>query len=429
MLLALGVVAVGVAAPASAHQNTITAAVTCTTDHKWRVTWSVANSESDKTEQITESSDTTLVPIDTKLLAGETKKFTETVATPAPKLLTLDATWSNGVPRQNTGSITAAQFTPACVAPTSTGLYLYKKLDATKDAAWPNSGLQTKIATWSGWSYKGQGEYPAVLPSDVCGPGWGVQQDQINGPNSLFPDTIKYPERGGFASGVLHAARHDNLSSLVTVPDCGLQTKADVTPQTCVANGQISVLVNSHIVYKIDGVVVRAASTTVTPGTHTVTATIADPNGPYALDGQASWTLDSTAFTGECGLPPHSLVTPTASSTAIRCDAPGSYILGAVEGVVWTVDGKVTSAGTYSVASAATVKAVATTASSDYGFAQDTQTSWPFVFTEPTDCPKLATLAFTGSNGTLAGGLLLGLIFVLFGAGVITVSRLRSRNS
>lgn len=240
LLLALGVVTVGVAAPASAQTNAISPAVTCSADYTWQITWSVSNSESDMAETIANPTDTILVPVGTILEAGETKKFTETVASPVAKMLALDATWSNGVTSHSTGSITAARFTPACVAPAteSTGLYLYKKLDVTKDAAWPNSGLQTKIATWNGWSYKTI--YPSTLPSDVCGPGWGVQQDQINGPQSMFPTKLFYPNNGGFASGVFHAARHDNLSSLVKVPDCAPIPHVTVTTGACYANGDFS---------------------------------------------------------------------------------------------------------------------------------------------------------------------------------------------
>ncbi len=408
----------------------------------------------------------------------------------------------------------------------STGLYLYKKLDPTKNAAWNNSGLQTKIATWDGWSFKTV--YPGTLPSDVCGPGWGVQQDEINGPQSLFPTNIEYPNNGGFAAGVLHGSLHLNLTALVTVPDCApptgaikIVTAADPSAQTCVAgalvDGQIHVALNPHVVYKIDGVVTTTEYTTVTPGEHTVTAELADPAGNYVLDGPSSWTFSSDAYGTSCGeLQTHPLVTPTVTNSNLTCDAVGTFTLSNTEGVVWTVDGLVKPAGTYQVASTSTVHAVASTVSSDYGFEQGAQTDWSLVFTEPTDCGQLvthplvtpvvtsvdrtctvngsytlasvegvvytvngnvqapgtypvstvktvnvvastsssdfgfeagaqtvwnlvftdpsncanlSTLAFTGSNGTLAGGLLVGLIFVLIGAGVITASRLNKRTS
>ena len=407
----------------------------------------------------------------------------------------------------------------------STGLYLYKKLDPTKNAAWNNSGLQTKIATWDGWSFKTV--YPGTLPSDVCGPGWGVQQDEINGPQSLFPTNIEYPN-GGFAAGVLHGSLHLNLTALVTVPDCApptgaikIVTAADPSAQTCVAgalvDGQIHVALNPNVVYKIDGVVTTTEYTMVTPGEHTVTAELADPAGNYVLDGPSSWTFSSDAYGTSCGeLQTHPLVTPTVTNSDLTCDGVGTFTLSNTEGVMWTVDGLVKPAGTYQVALPSTVHAVASTVSSDYGFEQGAQTDWSLVFTAPTDCGQLvthplvtpvvtsvdrtctangsytlasvegvvytvngnvqapgtypvstvktvnvvastsssdfgfeagaqtvwnlvftdpsncanlSTLAFTGSNGTLAGGLLVGLIFVLIGAGVITASRLNKRTS
>lgn len=614
MLLALGVLTVGVAAPASAQTNAVSATVSCTTDYRWQIEWTVTNSESAKTESITYSSDSTLIPVGTSFAAGESKKFTEIVPTSTNKVLELHAFWSNEVSGTASGTVTKAQFTPACVAPAaeSTGLYLYKKLDPTKDASWPNSGSQMKIITWAGWSYKEV--YPSTLPSTVCGPGWGVQQDQINGPQSLFPGTIKYPDVGLFAAGVLHAARHSNLSSLATVPACApiphasvttgacyangehssadahvvlsntgnapvtftssnginltlqggeskemeaspswiaggsfditatgtgfartfpitipvnsacaLQTGADPSAQTCVddnlVNGQIHVLLNSRIVYRIDGAVVTGASTPVTPGMHSVTAELADPSGIYQLTGQSSWTFRSAAYNGLCELPAKALIVPEVTSLSISCYVAGSYILSGTEGVVWMVDGVEKPAGTYTVTTASTVHVVAKTVSSDYGFASDTkadwtltftkaeecpapptlalvthplvtpyvthvnrtcaatgsytlaavegiiykvngsvqpagtypvstaktvtvvastvssdfgfeqgvQTIWNLVFTAPGNCGELTTLAFTGFNGTLTGGLLLGLLFVMMGVGAITVSRVRKR--
>ncbi|MES2093617.1 MAG: hypothetical protein V4531_07385 [Actinomycetota bacterium] len=527
MLLALGVVTVGVAAPANANQNAITAAVSCTPYYTWQVTWSVANSMKNVDETITTSSDEKLVPLKTVIKGGEKATFTEILAAPVDKTLTLGADWANGTSNTNTGTLSKARFTPACVAPAptpavkSTGLYLYQKTDPTKDASWPNSGPQIKIATWDGWSYKGKGEYPAVLPSNVCGTGWGVQQDQINGPQSLFPDKIQYPNNGGFASGVLKAARHDNLTSLIAVPACAtvpvvvpptpkstiaavctptgpstdvfvtndfnpapntvgasfeaelfvngvlkdtltvasgtvttkhydfaaesgeytvvvkvggktvaekkvdsacaLATDADPTPQACVnnelVNGQIRVLLNPRVVYKIDGTVVTAEYTTVTPGSHTVTATLADPSGIYVLSGPSSWTLTTAANTEGCELPPEALVVPTVTDTAITCEAGGSYTLSDTEGVVWTVDGVVKPAGTYSVTETSVVHVDASTASSKYGFAEDTKTEWPLTFTKPELCvdpPTLAlvtpTAASTAITCTTLGSYTLGAV-------------------
>jgi hypothetical protein len=809
VFLAVGVVAVGIAAPASAQENTISSAVTCSPDYTWQVTWSVVNSEGTQPETITASSDTALVPVGTVISAGATATYVKTLTAPAASTLTLTGSWFNGsgiVSFQNSGTVSVSQFTPACAAPAapavhSTGLYLYKKLDAAKNAAWDNSGPQTRIATWDGWSYKVA--YPVTLPSDVCGPGWGVQQDQITGAQSLFPVNILYPSNGGFAPGVLHDSLHSNLSSLVTVPDCALSgvivapvaptataittcgtdgslvipttagvayaltsgdgksgayvvtatpaagyrfagtsqsvtfsgnlgahtacpvvntcsylgsggvstdvdhngwtftetranghnvyvanglhvytdgsgdtgdngsggtwntdkaagyhalsvplsgigtpsisltnagsstpdlqlmvdfnndgiadgtlvgqggygtdwwltdgsaqfakdgaplhtggfgsanhgslnawlasfptarvlgfgynlgsgvqgdvviksitagcntytfdratvvvtpiphsnivaactpygasadvyvsndftpadfttgqsfdaqvyvngvlkdtltvapgaiadhhynfpsstgvyavevrvngkviaqksidssctlvTQADPSAQACtegqLVDGSITVLLNEHIVYRIDGTVVTTAQTAVAPGTHVVTAELAQPSGIFTLSGQTSWTFAVAAFDGSCGeLATHPLVVPQVDSVDRTCSVNGSYTLTSVEGVLYTVDGIVQPAGTYQVSSAKTVHVVASTTSSDFGFDAGQQTVWDLVFTDPANCGTLTTLAFTGVNGGIAGGLLVGMILLMVGAGAITVNRLKARN-
>ncbi len=144
------------------------------------------------------------------------------------------------------------------------------------------------------------------------------------------------------------------------------------------------------------------------------------------------------ATDAECGLPTFALVTPVVTSVDRTCTVNGSYALGMVDGVIYTVNGRVQEPGTYQVSTAKTVDVVASLTSADFGFEQGAVAVRNLKFTDPKNCgelPTLAlpgsngTLAFTGSNGTLAGGLLLGLLFVLFGAGVITVNRVNKRNS
>lgn len=144
------------------------------------------------------------------------------------------------------------------------------------------------------------------------------------------------------------------------------------------------------------------------------------------------------ATNAECGLPTFALVTPAVTSVDRTCTVNGSYTLGMVDGVIYTVNGAVQQPGSYQVFSAKTVDVVASLTSADFGFEQGAVAVRNLKFTDPKNCGELATLAlpgsngtlaFTGSNGPLAGGLLLGLIFVLLGAGVITVNRVNRRNS
>jgi hypothetical protein len=116
--LSLGMVAL-TAGPASAHHNTISVSVSCNTGTEgyWKVTWSVTNSESDKTETITSSTDTALVPIGTVIGAGATSTFVEyfAVKPTSNKTLTLGAQWSNGVTNSNSQTLNKNQFSSDCI--------------------------------------------------------------------------------------------------------------------------------------------------------------------------------------------------------------------------------------------------------------------------------------------------------------------------
>jgi hypothetical protein len=114
--LSLGMVAL-TAGPASAHHNTINAVVSCNTGDEgtWKVTWSVTNSESDKNEEIIQSSDETLIPVGTEIKKGKTATFVEYFDAPTSKTLTLTGEWSNGVTQQNSGSVSSGQFSSDCL--------------------------------------------------------------------------------------------------------------------------------------------------------------------------------------------------------------------------------------------------------------------------------------------------------------------------
>jgi hypothetical protein len=91
-VLSLGVVVL-VAGPASAHHNTIKVNVVCATDGGYKVTWSVTNSESDKTEKITQSNMPAVVPINTTFGFSETKQFVQIVSEPQNLELVLTGYW------------------------------------------------------------------------------------------------------------------------------------------------------------------------------------------------------------------------------------------------------------------------------------------------------------------------------------------------
>jgi hypothetical protein len=124
-VLSLGVVAL-VAAPASAHHNTITAKVVCSTDG-YKVVWSVTNSESAKTEVITASNKPSVVPPNTTTLGfSETKTFVEYVDAPQNLELVLTGFWDgdpstnrDDVYSQNSGWFGKDSFPTGCLKVTA----------------------------------------------------------------------------------------------------------------------------------------------------------------------------------------------------------------------------------------------------------------------------------------------------------------------
>lgn len=113
-VLALGVVAL-VAGPASAHHNDVTATVVCSPTG-YTVIWKVVNSEAQKSEKIVESSNESLVPVNTPFLASETKTFDQTVTAPQDLTLTLKGFWADGnVYTSNSGSVASSAFPTGCI--------------------------------------------------------------------------------------------------------------------------------------------------------------------------------------------------------------------------------------------------------------------------------------------------------------------------
>ncbi|MEZ5189699.1 MAG: hypothetical protein R2717_01620 [Schumannella sp.] len=120
-VLSLGVVAL-VASPASAHHNTIKPKVTCAVDGAYTVTWSVTNSESNKTEVITASNMPDVVPVGTSLGFNETKTFIQTVTEPQNLELVLTGFWDgdtsttkDDVYSQNSGWWGKDSFPTGCI--------------------------------------------------------------------------------------------------------------------------------------------------------------------------------------------------------------------------------------------------------------------------------------------------------------------------
>ena len=117
-----------------------------------------------------------------------------------------------------------------------TGIYLYKKVDPSKPAAWENSGPQTFLDKQRGHRWFTDIAHlidQADVDEEICGPGWAVQQDQLEFKGSYtWPETIVYPNQ--FPGDVkLVRALHQELGALVAVPECDPEpTAPPTTPPT-----------------------------------------------------------------------------------------------------------------------------------------------------------------------------------------------------
>jgi hypothetical protein len=109
-VLSLGVVAL-VAGPASAHHNTIWPEVTCATDGSYKINWSVQNSESNKTEVITASNNTGIVPVGESFAFSQTKYYPQTVTTPQDITLSLTGFWDGDTTTKNDDVYNTTSFT------------------------------------------------------------------------------------------------------------------------------------------------------------------------------------------------------------------------------------------------------------------------------------------------------------------------------
>jgi hypothetical protein len=117
ILAAAGITVLSPAGAALAHHNTVSATVSCVAS-TWTITWSIQNSETDKVETITGSSNPALVPLGTEIAAGGTFIAVETVAEPTGRTLTVTGNWpASNVTVQSSGQVTPYDFAGEC-APT-----------------------------------------------------------------------------------------------------------------------------------------------------------------------------------------------------------------------------------------------------------------------------------------------------------------------
>ncbi|GAA1402783.1 hypothetical protein [Oerskovia paurometabola] len=216
-LLALGGL-VATAAPASAHTP--------------RVTADCAGLEVRLT-QYSDKANSVVVKVDGKVVKDESFKRSWSTSYAFPDT-SVGHSWELSVKASDGKQFDFSDdgATPPCAgAPTpkpgkEVGLYVYKKNDAAKPASWTNSGTQTLVASKPGTEW--YTTFPTVLPAEVCGEGWAVQQDRVKQNGSFeWPATITPPTSA--LGGVLIDSKHHDLGDLIEVPACAVEP-APLTP-------------------------------------------------------------------------------------------------------------------------------------------------------------------------------------------------------
>lgn len=110
-------------------------------------------------------------------------------------------------------------------------VYVYKKIDVAAPASWSNSGEQRLIQVRDGLSWTGAIDV-SLLPDDVCGEGWAVQEDQTRGlsRNDVPPVVDRRNGTGVLGWPPIVAAQHRELAEYVAVPECEPVIPVEPTP-------------------------------------------------------------------------------------------------------------------------------------------------------------------------------------------------------
>ncbi|MBN9140428.1 MAG: hypothetical protein J0H23_06340 [Micrococcales bacterium] len=240
---------------------------------------------------------------------------------PAPNSAPAPAPSASTTPPATSSRSTSSATGTTQTSPTRYGvaLYVYKKLDPNKGASWQNSGPQRLVVQDVDNTSKDANVWftsldPGLLPADVCGPGWAVQQDKatMSATFTAFPGTIS-PPVDNIGWPPLYDAKHENLEKYLTVPACPPATAAlTFTAASCSAPATVALGAIAHASW---GTLTRASG----PGNYAVTAT-ADPGYTFAGGGTVAnfaGTLDGVlpASDPRCAPPADCIATSAVSYT------------------------------------------------------------------------------------------------------------------
>lgn len=296
-----------------------------------------------------------------------------------------------------------------CVSGLAVAIYVYPLVDSSKPASWENSGKQTFIASRLASSASDWYTALPALPAEVCGTGWGVQQDiaQLSNKFALgdFPAIVERSSNTGVLGWPpIVAAIHQPLSALVTsIPACGTlvvpviptvatsaETCSPTSGQTTTTPGTVTFPIGDWTWKDANN---KAVSGTVSyaAGSYTFTVTA---NSGFKFDAQGSTTMQFTVevglktLTGPC-LIEVTPVKPGVTATDVCGTANDTLTVDTTQDhVAYTVTWNANR-------SAATVEASVTDATK-YVFAAGATTSWTYQFsTEP--CVVAVSIAPTAS--------------------------------
>ncbi len=290
------------------------------------------------------------------------------------------------------------------------GLYVYPKLNSGAPAGWTNSGPQTFIASKNGVAPTDWYTSIGQLPAEVCGTGWGYQQDATKSatPVDFSSAVVEYPN---FTVGwpPIYDDKHGELSDLVEVPDCE-PVDMEVTPAavtvdpTCGPNNDVLTIPTTEgVTYTDTGWVNNE---------RTITAT-AKEGYVLAEGAQTSWTFTDDAT--PCPID----VNPVAASVVDPpvC-GPNNDVLNipTTEGVTYTDTGWVNNERTI-------------TATAQEGYTLVGTALWTFTDVPTAGCPDEPPvfsytppneLAFTGPSSSTGGLVALAAFLVTSGTALLS---------
>jgi hypothetical protein len=395
-LLALGLVSL-VAAPASAHSNAIDASVACNSaDWTYTITWTITNSESDKTETLSNSSDTSVVPNGSTIAAGGVGTYTQSVSSSGKYSLSVTGHWSDGYQTSDSGSIKKNDFPSGCqpqhvpvtichATPPDTAANGWQSITIDDDAIVTSGHTEHSADIIPSFSYWAKDSHGVWTKQHFDGQNWDAAGELILN-NGCATVPVSSPNPPSFGDATCTAYNQVGQGS-VTIP----AAKTGIAYRFSTTGG--------------------APWTGGTPGTTypiAVGATVTVE--AYALPGYSMQSVDWSQKIVASPNADHCVVTVTPTANDSVCtDVPGGstqarYTIPSTTGVVYYVNGKPANAGTVLVSTFPQSVTVTAQAVDGYAFPPGTTTSWPtFTFDGPGDCRVLATASADSTPSVCTG--------------------------